>query len=57
MDTLALIVTIAGAAVGATWVLSAQLSSIQSAISALVARVDHHDAEIIDLKKRRNSRR
>ena len=53
METVALIVTIVVAAVGATWVLSTNLSSIQSAISSLVARVNQHDADIIDLKKNR----
>ena len=57
METIALIITIVVAAVGATWVLSTNLSSIRSAISSLVARVNQHDADIIDLKKRRDTKR
>ena len=60
MDTgslLTLVFTIVAAAIGATWVLGLKLSSISSAISSLVARVDKHDAEIIDIKKARGGRR
>ncbi len=54
---IALIVTVVCSAVGATWVLSTHLSSIQVAISSLVERVKQHDADIIDLKKARSRRR
>lgn len=60
MDTgslVTLVFSIFAAAIGATWILGLKLSSISSAISTLVARVDKHDAEIIDIKKARRSRR
>ena len=56
-NTIALVLTIVGAAVGATWALSTQLSSIRSAIASLVEKVSQHDAKIINLEKRRNQRR
>lgn len=57
MDTVALVITIATAAIGATWVLSTQLSSIQSAIAVLASKVNQHEADIIDLKRARARRR
>lgn len=56
-ETLAVIATIVIASIGATWVLSTNLSSIQSAVSSLVARVNQHDADINDLKRARSKRR
>ncbi len=56
-DLVILVVTIALAAVGGTWVLATHLSSIQVAIGNLVERVKQHDADIIDLKKVRDGKR
>ncbi len=57
METVSLVVTILVAAVGATWVVSTQLSKIQIALASLVERVRQHEADIIDLKKARTRRR
>ncbi len=56
LETISLIVTIIGAAIGGTWVISTHLGQIQVAIASIVERVKQHDADIIDLKKRRNAR-
>lgn len=54
-ESLPVIITILCTAVGATWVVSSYLATMSSSIASLVARVNQHEADIIDLKKHRNS--
>ncbi len=56
-ETIALVCTIITSVIGGTWVLSNKLSTISASINALVDRVNRHEAEIIDLKSRRNRAR
>ncbi len=57
METAALILSIVCTAVGATWVLSTHLSSIQTLLASVVEQVKQHEADIIELKGRSKRRR
>lgn len=56
-DTVALILSISGAACAGTWTIHAKLAQIQVLLATLAAKVENHDAQIIDLKKAKETRR
>ncbi len=56
METIALIVTIVTAAVGATWVLATKLTSIEDALLAFGVRVQTVEAKVIKLEGRNRRR-